>query len=61
MSDKQLSQTAIALVLNELNAAEMNSNINANGKVDTFTSAVGFRINHDLIRQFKFKFNGKGR
>lgn len=48
----ELCQAAVALILNELNAAKINS-IRKN---DPFVAASGLRLNHDLIRQFNLKF-----
>lgn len=55
VSEGVLCQAATALALNELNAAKINSITSA----DPFVAAANLRLNHDLIRQFKLKFDGK--
>ncbi|XP_017101018.2 methylcrotonoyl-CoA carboxylase subunit alpha, mitochondrial [Drosophila bipectinata] len=55
ISQQQVSQAALALVFNELQAAFSNSN----GSQDPFSSAANARLNYALIRTYNLRANDK--
>lgn len=56
ISQHQLSQAALALVFNELQAAFSNGN----GSQDPFSAAANARLNYALIRKYSLRANDKG-
>ncbi|EDV90557.1 methylcrotonoyl-CoA carboxylase subunit alpha, mitochondrial [Drosophila grimshawi] len=55
VKEQQLSQAALALIFNELQAASSN----ASGNQDPFAAATNMRLNYALIRRYNLKTNDK--
>jgi len=57
ISPQQVSQAALALVLNELQAAFRNGNKDQ----DPFVATPNARLNYSLVRRYDLKANEKGK
>ncbi|XP_055716132.1 methylcrotonoyl-CoA carboxylase subunit alpha, mitochondrial [Phlebotomus papatasi] len=58
VSESSLIQAAVAVVVNELNAAVSNGAASG-GASNQFNDANNFRLNHVAVREFQFKANDK--